>query len=337
MSLPDPMLRHRATAFSLAGGCVATAPGWRTVAARRGPVVPLLAVFILIAPACQFAERWGSSGDLLVGRSGLRSAFDPPGPNPTGVSGVATHVPPLTEENRVEVTRISGVVGVRPAGERGTRTLEYYRPRVQTGPRGVVLTNPNATAEMAFSDDSRITLFHTNLVWIGDWQAGEPWVQCERLTSLQIKTSVESRLQSVELPGGSFLKMASRGLVRVALERDRYYQIRNEGETPAELTVSGHTSIIRPGDWVNLPVVRNAPTGGAPLEGAPEQGSTTPGPGSPGQSPVAAAAAAGTNIKYIKIGDAVFPDQNFKFSPVFYASKGSSQKSAVATDPNPNK
>ncbi|MBI3817877.1 MAG: hypothetical protein HY286_04240 [Planctomycetes bacterium] len=218
-----------------------------------------LGCVLISATACQWSQRWGSSTDLIVGRSGLYSSYSPPGPNPSGIVGINKKIPALTEDNIVEVRRIGGTVGVRPAGERGVHYLEYFRPRIQTGPGGVVITNPNGTARLAFADDSYVSLHDASLVRLGDGAAGEPWVACDRLTYLEVGTPLNSKFDSLELPGGARVKLVPQSKIKVGLERDRYYRIRNEGGTIVELTVGKFTTTLRPADVVDLPVIRNAP------------------------------------------------------------------------------
>lgn len=214
---------------------------------------------LAIAPACQWADRWGNSGDLLVGRSGISSTFEPPGANPGGANGIERHVPKVTEDNIVDVRRVGGAVGVRPAGERGVRNLDYYRPRIQTGPGGVILSNPGGTARMTFSEDTTVTVHDTSLVWIGNWEDGEPWVTCDRLTYLELSAPLGSKFSLLELPGGARLRIVPQSKLKISMERDRYYRIRNDGVTNLELYLSGRSTWIKPADWMDLPVVRNAP------------------------------------------------------------------------------
>lgn len=213
-----------------------------------------------------------------------------PGANPSGVSGIDTNIPPLTEENIVEIIRLGGAVGVRPAGERGVRNLEYYRPRIQTGPRGAVVTNPGGTAKLVFADDSSVTLHDTALVWLGDAAKGEPWVVCDRLTYLDINIPPDAKFNLIELPGGAMLKVAPKSKIKISLDRERYYRIRNEGATNVELTVLNHSTVLKTADSVELPVVRNRPARSSPADG-----------------------------QNIQIGEATFNAENVEFDPLLDA------------------
>jgi hypothetical protein len=262
-----------------------------------------VAVVVLAGPACHFSQRWGSDGALLVGREGLISTFDTPGANPTNAPGIDKDVPPLTEDNVVEITRIAGVVGVRPAGERGVRNLEYYRARIQTGPRGVVLTQPNATAKLGFSDESSVYVHHSGLLWLGDPARNEPWITCGRLTTLELTIPAEAKFNMLELPGGARLLLSAQTQLKVSLERDRYYQIRNQGRATIELQVGGHSSFLKTGDWVDLPVIRNAPAGVAKAVPASAEFRATP------------ADASATELREVRIGDATFSTHEVEFFP----------------------
>ena len=133
-----------------------------------------ITIALAMACACQWNERWGTSGRLVFSRDGMISGLENPGPDPTDTSGVSKDVPPLTEDNIVDVLRAGGRIQVRPAGERGLRTLEYFRPKVQTGPGGVIVCYPNSAAQILFSDDSRVSMFNSGVARFGDPAKGSP-------------------------------------------------------------------------------------------------------------------------------------------------------------------
>lgn len=200
-----------------------------------------------------------SGCNLPFERSGIVSTYDPPGPNPTGVSGIEAQAPVINEDNVVDALRIAGRVQVRLAGERGPRTLEYTRPRIQTGPHGVVLLGPNSVARLTFSDDSAVVASETGTIRLGDPAKGEPRVICERLTSLDLTTSLKPTLGPVELPGGALLSAPPGSHVRVSLFRDRFYRVQNEGKAPITVAIAGREYTVRPSEHVHVPVILNAP------------------------------------------------------------------------------
>lgn len=268
----------------------------RTMAIRRGTIyrsalAKTLIMIIIIGvsgPACHWNSKWGNDGALFVGRSGFVATYDLPGPDPTHTNGIDTNVPAMTEENIVEITRVSGVVGVRPGGARGVQNLEYYRTNIQTGPRGVVLTNPNASARIAFPDESVVVLHHTAMARLGDPAQNEPWISCDRLTTMELTIPAGGRFNLIELPGGARIVTAPNTNLKISLERDRYYQIRNQGRATVELQVGGHSTYIKTADWMDLPVIRNAP---------------------------AAEPAANVNTTTTQIGDATFSAPKVEYFP----------------------
>ncbi len=242
------------------------------MASPRSRILPVsaparLAVLALVLcpalPGCLTSERWGQETSLLVvSRSGLYAGSTDPGPDPTGISGIEKAVPPIDETNVVEVSRISGRVQVRPGGERGARTLEYWRPWMQTGPAGVVLTGTNGSARVAYSDESVVLLHRTALVRVGDPAKGEPRLRCERLTVLELMLSFEPTLGPLELPGGALVIGGPLARVKVELVRDRFYRVHNDGKSPVELRMASFTQWLRPSESVDVPVLRNRPAPG---------------------------------------------------------------------------
>ncbi|MFN0205252.1 MAG: hypothetical protein ACKVS6_02930 [Planctomycetota bacterium] len=261
----------------------------RSGAGRRSRTFIIILIIGALAPACHWNSKWGNDGALFVGRSGFIATYDVPGPDPTKTNGIDTNIPALTEENVVEITRVSGVVGVRPAGARGVQNLEYYRANIQTGPRGIILTNPNASARIAFADESVVVIHHTGMARLGDPAQNEPWISCDRLTTLELVIPAEGKFNLIELPGGARIVTAPNTNLKISLERDRYYQIRNQGRATVELQVGGHSTYIKTADWMDLPVVRNAP--------------------------LPAEAAANDNINKTQIGDATFSTSQVEYFP----------------------
>src|SRR5262245_2701346 len=218
-------------------------------ARRRSRRVRAAACALALAGACNVPRA----------REGVWTSFEPPGPNPTNVSGIETNVPAATEDNIVEVARIAGRVQVRLAGERGPRDLMYFRPRIQTSPFGVVLLGPHAIARMSFPDDSWVVATDTALIRFGDPARGEPRVICGRLTNLSIVVSATPTIGPVELPGGARLTAPAGSHVQVVLYRDRFYRVRNESNLPITIALAGRDYPIGPADDAIVPVILNEP------------------------------------------------------------------------------
>lgn len=276
----------------------------------RAALPRIAALTVVACCACQWNERWGNSGRLVFSADGVVSSLDLPGPNPTGVPGVRRDHAPITEENIVEVTRVTGRVQVRQAGERGLESLDYFKPRLQTGPGGAVVTYPNSTVQFVFADDTRMVLHQTGLVFFGDPAKNEPWVSCERLTDFELTCGSQSTFGGVELPGGPVLHVTSEAGVRVLLQHDRYLQVRNQGRVPVELTYRGRSVWLRTADWMDLPIVRNVPerqADNADLTAARE--------GKPGAP--------------FTIGEAAFPNDQVLFDPLIPKSAPRSPRGSV--------
>lgn len=255
---------------------------------RRASSTPLrgaAAAALALACACQWNERWGDSGRIVFSRDGVSSTLTLPGPNPTGVSGIATDPPEETEENLVTVTRIGGRVQVRPPRERGFRGLDHTKPRLQTGPGAVIVTYPNATAQVDFSDDSHLFITHSAEARFTDPAKGGTWVAFDRLTVAKLTGAQEARFLGLTLPGGAEIRTHGRARLAVSLERERYYLVRNEGEVPFEVRTPGGSRWVRPADSAEVPVIRNAPAEASAVPGA-------------------------------RVGEAVFPGGNVAFDPI---------------------
>lgn len=228
--------------------------------ARRPRIRALALLAFCAAGSCQWNERWGTSGRLVFGSDGPIGGLTLPGPNPTGVSGIRKDWPAMTEDNIVDITRISGRVQVRLPGDRGLQTLEYTKPTIQTGPGGFLITTPKSAVQLLFSDDSRVIINDTAAARMGDPATdGEPWILCDRLTEIEVTLSHDAKFAGLQLPGGSTIHGTSGARYRVTLERDRYFQIRNEGRVSIELKFAGRSTWIRTADWIDVPVIRNVP------------------------------------------------------------------------------
>ncbi|MBL8694599.1 MAG: hypothetical protein JNJ88_10935 [Planctomycetes bacterium] len=267
--------------------------GW-----RRGVWTLLLVGVGTVPGGCLTSERWGEETEFIIGRQGIVNAYREPGPSPVRLSGVRTDVPKLDESNVVEVERVTGPLRVRLAGERGARTLEYYRPRIQTSPYGTILGGVNTVARLAFADDATAVVHHTCLLTIGNAAAGEPRLWCDRLSILEYTQSAEPKLGPIELPGGARIDAPPLGRYKIALERDRYYRLSNDGKVPIELTIAGKSTWIRPSETIDLPALRNP-------ESAGEAGATP-----------ASATVVGGEGAPARIGEADFGSARVEFDPL---------------------
>lgn len=286
--------------------------GW-----RRGMGALLLAGGGLAPAGCLVSERWGEETEFIVGRQGIVNAYREPGPNPTRLSGVRTDVPKLDESNVVEVERVAGPLRVRLAGERGARTLEYYRPRIQTSPYGAILGGVNTVARISFSDDSTAVVHNTCLLTIGNAAAGEPRLWCDRLSILEYTQSAEPKLGPIELPGGARIDAPPLGRYKIAIERDRYYRVSNDGKVPIELKIAGRSTWIRPSETIDLPALRNP-------EAAGEAGATP-----------AAAVVVGGEGAPARIGEADFGTARVEFDPLQPKIDRRGRRSEVSDAPSP--
>lgn len=257
-----------------------------------------IASSIVALAACQWNERWGRDGRLVFSADGVVSTLDLPGPDPSGVSGIRKDYPPITEDNMVDVSRVTGRVQVRQPGDRGFETLEYFRPKIQSGPGGVLVTYTNTTAQLVFHDDSRVVLHESAMATFGDPAKNEPWLVIDRMNSLELTCSANASFGGIQLPGGPVLHSTSEGRVRVLLQRDRYLQIRNEGKVPVELTYRGRSVWLRTADWMDLPILRNAPPRPDLIEAA--EAHLPP----------------GTAGRPFRLGEARFPSADVQFEPM---------------------
>jgi hypothetical protein len=124
-----------------------------------------------------------------------------------------------------------------------------------------------------------------------DPAAGGAWIDCERLTLLEVTCGHEARFGGVTVPGGTRIRCGSRGRFSVKLERDRYFSVKHEGEIPVEVMNSGRSTFLRAADWMDIPVIRNAPGGGGILPESRPRGA-------------------------VFVGEAAFPNSSVVVSPI---------------------
>jgi hypothetical protein len=200
------------------------------------------------------------------------------------------------------VVRVAGSVRVRLAGESGSRTLAVHRPRIQTGPQGVVETGPNGVARVTFADDTIVILRESALARLGDPARGEPRLECLALTHLDVTHSLHPRLGPLELPGGARVGETAEGVVRVVRERDRFFRVGNLGTTTIPVALAGRVVWLRPSERIAVPVLRNVPSFALP-----------PAASSAFRDGVLELRSSAGSIS---IGDALFPTSQLTFDPL---------------------